>query len=744
MAGVMGENSIPKIVFLGTFPPTEEGIATFNKDLFTSMQKLLGNHARCEVLAVNLADTSPYYFDERVHWEIDQETVETYESTAKEINEDPNIKCVIIQHEYGIFGGMWGEYILQFMKSIDKPIVTIMHSVLKTHPHKPKKFREVTDRVVEYSNALILLSKKSKETLLKLYPDAKNKIKYIPHGIHAVCFSYPNKTKKDLNLDDRTVLTTFGLLSRDKGIEYVIEALPAVVEKNPDVLYLVLGQTHPIIRQHDGEEYRTELVRKVRTLNLKKHVRFVDKYLALDEILTYLKGTDIYISTSVNKDQAVSGTFSYGVGVGRAVVSTSFVQSNEVVTRSMGRLVPARDPKAYVRAINELLENRSKLNKLHKKSYSSTRNMLWTNVAKQYIEAIEEITGSSKKKLNLPTIDFSYLRKLTKKHGIIQFAKYDIPAHESGYTLDDNARALIATGWALENGYSEKFIQPLLLKYFRFLKISQDKSGNFTNYYDVNLEKTSQNKDENPEEHFGRAMWALAETIVNKKTSTKTKNQGKKLWKKSYDNMDTLSHLRPKAFLIKAACILHQTNKDEDLKVLINEFATFLVSRYHEEKRKNWHWFEDKLAYNNAILPESLALAYKATGNEEYLKIAKKTFSFLINKTFMGEVYVPIGQKNWYKRGKKRSYYDQQPEATASSVLALLSMYEVTNQEKYLHRAKNAFSWFLGNNLNGIPLCNFRTGGIYDGLHEQGVNKNQGAESLLGYLLARIKINNYY
>lgn len=734
----------PKIVFVGTFPPTEEGIATFNNDLATSIQKIVGKSAHCEVAAINLADTSPYYFDDRVSWEIDQEVIETYKNTAMEINSDPDVRCVVLQHEYGIFGGEWGEYICEFMNLIDKPIVTIMHTVLKTHENNPEKFRDVTDQIVENSSALIVLSKKSKEILSELYSQDTEKIYYIPHGIHPVRFVYPKATKEELGLSNKTVLTTFGLLSRDKGIEYVLEALPEVIEEHPDVVYQVLGQTHPIIRRREGENYRTELVKKVRELGLKKHVIFVDKYLSLGELLKYLQGTDLYIATSTNKNQAVSGTFSYAVGTGRAIVATEFTQSKEVVTKSMGRLVPVKNPEAYKNAILELLSNKKKLGKLHRNAYAKTRDMLWTNVAKQYIDVIDDLTSIDDEKLILPKFDISHLKKMTKKYGILQFAKYDIPDISHGYTLDDNARALIVTNWILKEELLNGAVKRLNRKYFKLIQNSQKEDGYFINYFDEHFASTSQNEDEMPEEPFGRAMWALAETITNPKISTKTKNEARKIWTRASENFSNLKHLRPKAFVLKALSIMSLSSRSDAMLGQIETLAEDLVHEYEAHKKKNWNWFESKVTYNNALLPESLALAYRATGKKQYLNIAKKTLSFLLKKTFMGEVYVPIGQNGWHKHAGKRSMYDQQPEDPGSMVLALITMYEITREKKYLKFAKHVFAWFLGNNLNGIPLYNFKTAGVYDGLFEEGVNKNQGAESLVSYLLARIRIGKYY
>lgn len=736
------ENILKKIVFVGTFPPTEEGIATFNEDLVNSASMLLGPSAICSVAAINLRDTSPYYFDSKVILEIDQDTVKMYKNAAKILNKE-QIDAVIIQHEYGIFGGEWGEYLLEFMKSLNAKKVTVMHTVLATHEFKPDKFREVTDKIIEYSDNVVVLSKNSQKILEEIYPNFKHKISYIPHGIHPVKFIFPTRVKKDLGLNQKTVLTTFGLLSRNKGIEHVLKSLPKVIKNYPNVLYQILGQTHPTIRKQEGEKYRTELVSLVRKLKLRKYVRFVDKYLSLDEIMKYLQGTDVYIATSTNKDQAVSGTFSYALGSGTPVVSTDFVQAREMLTRDLGRIVPIKDPAAFSEALIELFSDKKRLSHMNKSAYKKTRSMLWSNVSKKYIKVIDE-------KLLLPRLDLSHLKRMTRSNGLLQFAKYDLPAGEFGITVDDNARALIAVNWLIANEKSLNGIMKLYNCYFKVLKRSRHKKKGFVNYFDINFLSTPQNEDESPTEHIGRALWAIAESIKNLHLDEKHIKKAKRLWNNNIIEklIKNDNHARPKAFLIKALYAYSgsevSTGEYNEIKIKIVTLADFLVKKFKTESTENWQWFENNLSYNNAILPESLALAYKISGNNEYLKTAEQAFKFFIQKTFMGDVYVPIGQKEWYKKGGRRSYYDQQPEDVSSTVLGLITMFEVTRMNKYRELAKNAFSWFLGNNLNGIPIVNFKTGGIYDGLQEEGVNKNQGAESLVSYLLARIKIENYY
>ncbi len=741
------KSSKTKIVFVGTYPPTQEGISTFNYDLISSIDVLARDRLQLSVCAVDLKNTSPYYFDRRVEWEIDQTSLATYIQAAKMINNDPSVECVIIQHEYGIYGGMWGKYLTIFMEILKAPVITILHTVLESHPIKSQIFEAVTREILENSNAVVVLSKKSLELIQEKYKNllvfggvGKKLLRFIEHGIHPVEFILPLQTKSELRLEGKTVLTTFGLLSPNKGIEYLINALPLVVRNNPRVIYQLLGQTHPVVRKREGERYRMRLLDLVKKLKIKNHVFFRDEFLHKDELIKSLLATDLYIATSLNENQSVSGTLSFALGAGRAVISTEFIQSKEIVGKNTGVLVPIKDSDAFAGAINKVLKDPQKLYKMHRNAYIQTRSMLWTNIAYKYLELVENLI---QKNIILPEIDLRYFRKMTNK-AMLQFAVYDIPDKNSGYTLDDNARALIVTSWIIESYYKNTTVHRMLLKHLNFIEISLSGNSGHVNYFDHNFSPTSQNQNEDIEESLGRAVWALSEVFLNKKLSAVVKNMAKRLLKKILTEAFMVTNIRSKAFVIKAYSKLWPAGIDGGYDVNYEKFANDLLEALRSHKKRNWNWFEDKLTYNNGILPEALFHAYKTTGKKDFLKAARISLAFLVRKTFMGGVYVPIGQKGWLVRGRKRNFYDQQPEDVGSMVLALLTAYEVTGQEKYRLFAKQAFSFFLGNNLKGIPLYNYKTGGVHDALTPLGVNKNQGAEALVSYLLARIKIERYW
>lgn len=670
---------------MGTYPPRECGIATFTQDLLQASQKYLGTDILCKVAALNLTPLDTYVYPKEVEWKIDQNNKKEYINLANELNVASNITGVIIQHEYGIYGGEEGENILSFIQNYQKTISVTLHTVL---PNPSPKMKFITDIIISRSNIVIVLTKNSKRILEDIYPNSIGKVYVIPHGIHETKFSGTKRAKKKLKFSKYTTLSTFGLLNRGKGIEYVLKALPAIVKKHPKILYLILGATHPVIIRQEGEKYRLELLDLITKLNLEKHVKFYDQYLSLKDLLVFLKATDIYISTSINPDQAVSGTLSYALGTGRSVISTYFSQAKEVVTEEVGKLVPIKNSKAFKENILKLLEDKKHLLKMHKNAYDQTRPMLWSNVAKQNIEYLKSIDP--------PPINLNYLQKMTDSFGLFQFGNLDKPDKKHGYTLDDNARALIVI-CKLKNMNTVP-VKKLIKVYLNFIEKCQVLEGSFKNYLSYpDRVPTDQNSKEDIEEATARAIWALS--VANKKLP----------------NIKSFNHLRSKAFLIKAG-------------VNVRSNANSLLVALKNKSSKSWVWFEDHLDYNNAILPEGLFIAGKLLKNSLYIKNAKLSLDFLVSKTFTENIYKPS------------SKFDEQPEEPSAMVQALVTAYKITGDESYKNLAYRAFSWFLGNNSLNLPLYDPATGGCHDGLHPDRVNLNQGAESLVTYLLARLAI----
>ncbi len=695
--------------------------------------------AECRVCALNVNALDTYDYPKEVSWQLDQTDKKAHVELAHELNKNPRVTGIIIEHEYGIFGGEHGENLLYFLDAYTKPVVITLHTVL---PEPNEHMRLVTSRIVARADKIVVLTENSRKVLENLYIGSSGKVTVIPHGIHNTPFVTPKVSKKLLKLEGRKVLSTFGLLSRGKGIEYVLNALPNIVKNDPTIKYLVLGQTHPVVRREEGEKYRKELLRLVKKLNLEKHVTFYDQYFSITDLLQYLAATDVYISTSINIDQAVSGTLSYALGAGRAVVSTEFAQAREIVSTKNGRLVPIKNSEAMTTALESLLKDEKKLQQMHKHAYKNTRHMVWKSVATEYLKLMTFVSPCVEI-MNpvLPEISTKHLEKMTDSFGLFQFAALSEPHKEYGYTLDDNARALIVASELATLG-NKKAIK-LAKTYLAFISRCQLESGEFINYIDHSGKApTTQNTTEDLEDAYARAMWALAQVLSCQSFTPTFRKKAQEMFVKGLSQSHELHHLRARATIIKAFALAQTVLpfKRGFLLQSIEREAEVLKESLKTHASKNWYWFDTYLGYNNAVLSESLLIAGELLALPEYSKQGKLSLQFLIRETFRGEVYVPIGHAAWYRRGEKRSEFDQQPEDPAATILALARAYQITHNAMYRHLAYVCFSWFLGNNILGKAVYDSVTAGCFDGLHPDRVNLNQGAESLVSYLLARLTI----
>lgn len=737
------------IAYVSTFPPRECGIATFTQDLINNLDQLYSPSMESKIIAMNVQAIGEYHYPKKVILQINQSEPNEYIKAARQINHNLKIKLVNIQHEFGIFGGSFGDYILKFMEECAKPIVITFHSVL---PGPNRELRETVRNIAALSKNVVVMTNLSKQILMKDYGITEEMIKIIPHGIHPIIYKSTSRAKSGIGLSNKTILSSFGLLNKDKGIEYIIESLPQVVKKFPDVYYLVIGATHPLVRKQEGESYRKFLMQKVYDLGLVEHVRFYDRYLALNTLLEFLQATDIYISGSLNPNQAVSGTLSYALGVGRPVVSTAFAQAREYITKDVGILVDFKNTETYTNALLNLLKNKEMRVTMGKNAYIKTRNMIWSNVAlaylKNFLNCAPELNHFEK---NLPPIKLSHLMRLTDNFGIFQFADFAIPNPKFGYTLDDNARALLFTGLYYEK-FKKNFVLKLMKVYLNFIEYAAKPNGYFENY--VNYDKTLNaelNAKDSLEDSNSRALHSLMQIYILESIPAEYRQKALKLFYHGL-NREFISP-RATAYFIKGLyCLFSFYKKNEklnnivvnvkktDLKKIIKKHCDKLVILYENYSSPDWQWFEHSLTYSNSVLPEALILGYEVTRFKKYLEIGQKTLKFLIEQTFKNEIYMPIGQSGWYKKEGKRVYFDQQPEDTASMVQTLKIVYGVSKKEYYKKLMKKTFYWFLGDNALDQFVYDRQTGGCYDGIGEKGLNLNQGAESTIVYLLARLAL----
>lgn len=749
----MKRSQPPCILYISSFPPRECGIATFTQDLTNAIDKEFNPEIKSKVCALNYNGTSIYNYPRKVIMQINESEMEDYVNRALEINKSPHIKAVNIQHEYGLFGGDWGDYLLPFMELINKPIILTMHTVL---PKPEEKLKKVTLAITEKADRVIVMTKTMRNLLNEEYHVKSKKITVIPHGVHHIAFPSKTRAKKKLNLSGRTIISTFGMLNRDKGIEYAIEALPQVVQEFPDVLYLILGATHPLIVKQEGERYRNKLKKIIHKHKLQDNVKFYDKYLDLNELIDFLRATDIYISPTLNPLQAVSGTISYALSCACPIIATKNQYAKDTIDSSRGSLVRFRKSGDIKNALLDILSDPQAQKEMKKNAYFYSRHMTWQNVALSYFNIFNGFAKIlPKDKSKFPPINLGHIKSLTDTFGMIQFANHTKPDPQSGYCLDDNARALLGFSKMYEKKRLKSTLNYIKV-YLDFIEFTQKKNGKFYNFVTYNRDF---NDNGESEDSFGRAIWSLGVIIKNPNIDEKTKHRVIKIFNKTKDAIPELHSLRAVSFSIIGLCQISRyyesLEENGDEKIIeenntINELITTqsdkLVECFEYTKENSndfWEWFEDCLTYSNYKLPEALLRAYKQTDNKKYKIIAEKSLDFINSITFEKENYfAPIGQDGWFFRNGKRAYFDQQPEDAASAVEALAVAYKITGDKNYKDKAELTFQWFLGKNHLNQMVYDEATGGCYDGIGKYSLNFNQGAESTLSYFLARLAIEN--
>lgn len=672
-----------------------------------------------------------YNYDNNVVGQITAGDIEDYVAAANKINENNKIKLVHIQHEFGIFGGENGNHLIPFFQVIKKPIIVTFHSVI---PGPSGNLKHTIQFITKIAKAVIVMNELSKEIIRRDYGVEKSKIFVIPHGIPDVTFNNSEEEKKKLGLEGKTVLLTFGFLSRGKGMEYVIRALPSIVRRFPNTLYLIIGETHPMVRKIEGESYRNFLKREIVRLKLKNYVKFYNKYLTHTEIIPYLKATDIYLSPSIDMKQSVSGTLSIALGCGRPVLSTKSSYAKYLITPGRGILIKPKNSKAVAKTVLALLADTASRKKMAHTAYIETRHMTWVNVALAHFNLYQKYVNLTREE-KLPPIILNHMKNLTAAFGITQFAKHTKPDKRYGYSIDDNATAMIvATKHWIHSNDKETF--ELLQTYLRFIKFVQRNNGRFVNF--VTSKKVI--KEINiSEDASGRALWALGYLLAQHSIPLDIRSQAEKIFRKAIPIIKNIKSPRAIAFIMLGLYFYRQVYPSQ-YKSIFKKLADTQINLFLKIASKDWLWFENFFTYSNSKLPESLFYAYLITGSKIYLDIAEKSLKFLMGIAFEKEYFSPIGQKGWYFRFKKRAYFDQQPEETSSMVQTLVLAYQITKKKVYKKRALQAFQWFLGKNHLNQMVYNEATGGCYDGLGEYSLNINQGAESTISYLLARLAI----
>jgi glycosyltransferase involved in cell wall biosynthesis len=739
-----------RIAFVGNYLPRECGIATFTTDICTALADEYGQE-RFFAIPVNDPDSS-YDYPEQVRLELEQEELASYERAAEFLNFNGN-DLVCLQHEYGIYGGSAGSHILTLLRKLKMPLVTTLHTVLRDPDVNQ---RAVLEEIAALSDRLVVMSELAAELLRDVYAIPGEKIDVIRHGVPEMPFMDPNYFKDRFGTEGKSVLLTFGLLSPNKGIENVIRALPAILARHPNVVYIVSGVTHPHIRRRDGERYREQLKKLAEELGVSAQLILNNRFVSADELLEHVGAADIYITPYRQEAQVVSGTLAIALGAGKAVISTPYWHAKELLTSGRGVIVPFDDPDSIANAVVRLLENDAERHAMRKRAYLHSRGTTWPKTARAYMTSFQRARFERSVRPrpaqqdeplvsatdDLPALNTAHLLNMTDDTGILQHAIYSVPNTREGYTTDDNARALMVSN-ALNESFiceSEGTYSKLSHRYLAFLWLAfHSDSGRFRNFLGYDRKWL---EDVGSEDSHGRALWALG-TVLGHSQDAGLRGAAGRLFEAAIPAALTFSSPRAWAFsVLGMQAYLEWFPGDRAVQGERNALANRLLDIYERSHTDTWHWFEKSLSYSNARLSQALILAGWRSENRKMIAAGIESLEWLVAAQHRGdeEIFVPIGSCGFFTEGKEKARFDQQPVEACATISACLETYKLTGEKRWLEEAQGVFRWFLGKNDLQVPLYDIATGGCRDGLHPDRVNENQGAESTLSFLMALLEM----
>lgn len=730
--------------------PRRCGIATFTGDLADGIAKA-APHTDVRSVAMNDRPEG-YRYPARVWFEVNQHRQGEYRLAADFLNMSKVDVCCL-QHEFGLFGGPSGKYILDLLRRLRMPIVATLHTVLKD-PNDDQ--RAITRQLGEICDRFVVMADRAYEFLTGIYDIPEHKIKLIPHGIPDVPFVDPNYYKDHFGVEGKKVILTFGLLSPNKGIENMIEALPRIVDRHPDAVYIVLGATHPGVIEHSGEDYRLGLKRRAAELGVTDHVEFVNKFVELDELVEFLGAADVYVTPYLNEAQITSGTLAYALGTGKATVSTPYWHAQELLADGRGKLVPFADAKSLAAAVNYLFDHETERHAIRKRAYQYTRPMRWHDVAGQYLNLFAEVREErnrnpkpieqpARKLLDAPhdltEIKLDHLLTLTDDVGILHHAKSTIPDRHHGYTTEDNARALVAVLMAQDHldFAAGGNVEPLQTKYLSFLEHAFDaETGRFrtTMGYDRHWLPGELSDDVH-----AQAVMALGEAVARCQ-SRGPMTLAADLFHRALPVCETFES--PFAWshaLIGIHAYLRRYSGDSHARRVRENLAERLFNRFREQTSMEWTWPMDSLTYASARLPHALLMSGRWMFRNDMIEAALYSLQWL-HHVQEGEEgrFSPVGDDGGMPRGGEKARFNQKPLEAAVTIEAYLEAYHVTGDSCWVDRADKCLNWFLGENDLHVPVYDHRSGGCHDALMPQGVNENQGAEATLSWLTSLLSL----
>lgn len=740
---------IKSVSLIGSYLPRQCGIATFTADLAAA---ILDNDPNIDLSIVAMNDRREgYQYPDTVKLQISQDQLNEYRRAADFLNlRNPAVIC--LQHEYGIFGGQRGSFVIELAKNLKGPLFTTLHTVLREPSAEEKK---IIVRLSELSASLVVMSEHAADFLRDIYQVPESKIALIHHGVLEVPFLDPDPCKSKLGADDKTVILTFGLLSPGKGIEFMIDALPDIVNSHPNVLYYVVGATHPHCKAESGEDYRLSLHHRAKELGVGDNIVFHDRFLERDELIEIIRAADIYVTPYLNEAQVVSGTLAYAVGAGKAVVSTPYWHAQEMLADGRGRLVPFKDSQALSQQINQLLDVPEERLKMRRAAYDYSRPMVMKEMGRHYLALFSRARSPHARSRDLPTLDtlgkrdqrlpqinLNHLRLMTDDTGILQHARFTVPNRAHGYCVDDNARALIVAVRAHDLDRTDTSLTDLASIYLSFLDDAFDpETGRFRNFMSYSrkwLETIGS------EDSHGRALWALG-VMAGRGHNSGQVALATSIFHDALLALENFSDSRAIAFpVLGMQAYLHRHESDQQVRELMKSLGDRLTERFRQFASNDWRWHESEVNYDNGRLPEALMACGRITGDNDMVLLGIDILEWLrdIQIDPSGGWFAPVGNQGWFRKSGSKAQYDQQPLEAAAMIGACLEAYACTQNEEWVQLALTCYNWFLGKNDQQMKLYDHANGGCRDGLMSNGVNENQGAESTLAYLTSLLAIYN--
>jgi len=744
---------IDSVAVIGNYLPRQCGIATFTTDL---VEALSTEAPDIDCWAVVMNDKPEgYAYPEKVRFEINQKKLTDY-SVASEFLNISNTDIVCVQHEYGVFGGPAGSHILKLLADLRMPVVTTLHTVLRD---PAPEYREVMRKLSDLSEKLIVMSRKAFDFLKDIYAVPEEKIAFIHHGIPDTPFMDPNFYKDQFGVEGKKVLLTFGLLSPNKGIENVLQALPSIIKKHPDITYIILGATHPHILKAHGEEYRISLQQLVRKLNISDHVIFQNRFVELKELCEFLGTADIYVTPYLEEAQITSGTLVYAMGTGKAVISTPYWYATEMLAEGRGRIVPFNNPDAIAEQIIDLLDNDVSLHTTRKKAYTFCREAIWKEVSRRYLEVFNEVQLNrfqhphprhlyvenikSITNFELPELKLDHVTILTDDTGILQHATHTIPDRFHGYCTDDNARALMVTAMGRKYLLTDSMcFDSLSSRYLSFLLYAFNiEKGRFRNFMTYARQWT---EEVGSEDAHGRALWGLGKAVAFLDNAGQMA-MSTTLFSQAIKTVEHFNSPRAIAFaLVGIHAYLYKFSGDSEVRRVREILADRLFNEFKNNATKSWPWLENALSYANGKLPHALLLSGQWMQRSDMADMGLRSLEWLLAIQTEEGHFAPIGNRGWYEQGGPKARFDQQPIEANAMIEACIEAFNVTRDKTWIDNAVMCFNWFLGHNDLNMSLYDPKTGGCRDGLMADGINQNEGAESTLAWLLSLMNLQKLY